>query len=100
MSPIETPEIRDGRTFETIASFVPGRNICPSTIRIDGRSAIPAGDVPRTWTFVLLPSVFGILTSVRISGETSGCPALSRSMPGIERIRSAESRVTTLCISA
>ena len=56
---------------ETIASFVAGLNIRPSTIFTPGRISMPIGAMPRIWTFEkVFPSARGTLMSVSSSGET------------------------------
>ena len=56
---------------ETMASFVAGLNIRPSTIFTPGRISMPMGAMPRTCTFEnVFPSARGMLISVSSSGET------------------------------
>jgi len=84
-----------------IISFVPGLNIRPETSFTCGRIRNAVGVTPRTITFEPFgSSFFGSLKMMTVSGETTGWPLLSFSMPGSVRRTSNFSFVTQLEISA
>ncbi len=84
----------------TIASSVPGLNIRPRTSLSVGRISNATGSsTPRTWTFVFVPSRFGVLTRTTSSGEASAFPFASRSTPGSVFSVSIWSGATKDCIS-